>query len=79
MTEAGKNNMAKINSLIEKINGGDNALFNELYGTEVAVLKEQADRYAALMTDFEITFGHETSKQEMSNIEKALTDKVDVE
>ncbi len=49
--------MTKINSLIEKINGGDNPLFNELYGTGSAVLKEQADRYAALMGDFEKTYG----------------------
>lgn len=49
--------MAKINSLIEKINGGNNPLFQELYGTDTAVLKEQADRYASLMSDFEKTYG----------------------
>ncbi len=49
--------MTKINSLIEKINGGDNPLFQELYGTEPAVLKEQAERYAGLMSDFEKTYG----------------------
>jgi galactokinase len=49
--------MAKINSLIEKIDGGKNPLFQELYGTDEAVLKEQAERYAALMNDFGKTYG----------------------
>ncbi len=49
--------MAKISSLVEKINGGDNPLFQELYGVDTAVLKEQAERYASLMSDFEQTFG----------------------
>jgi galactokinase len=49
--------MAKINSLTEKINGGNNPLFQELYGTDSSVLKEQADRYASLMSDFEKSYG----------------------
>ena len=49
--------MALINSLIEKINGGDNPLFHELYGNDEAVLKEQATRYEGLMNDFRNTFG----------------------
>jgi galactokinase len=49
--------MAKIDSLIEKINGGNNLLFNELYGTEQKVLKEQADRYSNLLGDFQKTYG----------------------
>ncbi len=49
--------MAKIDSLIEKINGGNNLLFNELYGTEEKVLKEQAGRYTNLLNDFRQTFG----------------------
>jgi len=49
--------MTKINSLIEKINDGNNPLFKELYGTDTVVLKEQADRYASVMGDFEKTFG----------------------
>ena len=49
--------MTKIVSLNEKINGGNNPLFQELYGTDTAVLKEQADRYASLMSDFETTYG----------------------
>ena len=48
--------MTKINSLIEKINGGNNPLFQELYGKDETVLKSQADRYAALMKDFEEKF-----------------------
>lgn len=49
--------MTKINSLIEKINGGNNPLFQELYGADATVLKEQATRYASLMSDFEKTYG----------------------
>ena len=49
--------MTKINSLIEKINAGNNPLFKELYGTDATILKEQAARYASLMSDFEKTFG----------------------
>ncbi|MCD6355478.1 MAG: galactokinase [Prolixibacteraceae bacterium] len=49
--------MTKISSLVEKINGGNNPLFNELYGVDAVVLKEQAERYAALMDDFEKTYG----------------------
>jgi len=49
--------MAKIGSLIEKINIGNNLLFQELYGTDAMVLNEQADRYASLMSEFEKTYG----------------------
>lgn len=49
--------MTKINVLLEKINGGENALFHELYGTEAGTLKAQAERYADLMGEFEKTFG----------------------
>ncbi len=49
--------MAKISALIEKINGGNNPLFHELYGVEATVLKEQADRYAALMNEFQKIYG----------------------
>ncbi|SHI81532.1 galactokinase [Tangfeifania diversioriginum] len=49
--------MTKINNLIEKIDSGKNPLFQDLYGTDEAVLKEQADRYAALMNEFEKTYG----------------------
>lgn len=49
--------MAKIKSLLEKINGGNNPVFHELYGKEGTVLKEQAERYAALMAEFNSTYG----------------------
>jgi galactokinase len=49
--------MAKISSLIEKINGGQNPLFCELYGADAKVSKEQAERYANLMGDFKTVFG----------------------
>lgn len=48
--------MAKIKTLIEKINGGNHPLFQELYGTDAAVLKEQAGRYAGLMSAFEKSY-----------------------
>lgn len=49
--------MAKINLLVEKINNGNNPLFQELYGTDENVLKGQAARYAGLMNDFQSTYG----------------------
>ena len=49
--------MSKTNSLIEKINGGNNPIFKELYGADSSVLKEQSDRYENLMSDFEKTYG----------------------
>jgi galactokinase len=49
--------MAKISSLTEKINNGNNTLFHELYGTDEVILKEQSVRYANLMNDFKNTFG----------------------
>ncbi len=49
--------MAKISSLIEKIANGKNPLFQELYGVNEVVLKEQADRYAALMNEFQQVYG----------------------
>ena len=51
--------MSKINALIEKINGGNNPLFKELYGADTVVLKEQADRYADLMAAFEKTYSND--------------------
>ncbi len=49
--------MANINSLIEKINGGKNPLFQELYGNDPVVLKSEAERYETLMSDYTKTFG----------------------
>ena len=45
--------MTKINALTEKIAGGKNPLFQELYGFDEAVLSEQATRYSALMAEFQ--------------------------
>lgn len=49
--------MTKISSIIEKIKGGNNPAFNELYGTESSILKEQSDRYEKLMGDFQSLYG----------------------
>lgn len=49
--------MTKISALIEKIAQGNNPLFQELYGVNKAVLSEQADRYAALMNEFQKVYG----------------------
>jgi galactokinase len=49
--------MAKINALIDKIANGKNPLFQELYGVNEVVLKEQADRYADLMKEFQKVYG----------------------
>ncbi|WP_423127489.1 galactokinase [Gaoshiqia sp. Z1-71] len=49
--------MAKISALAEKINGGNNALFHELYGLDAAVLQEQAARYTSLMNEFGKLYG----------------------
>ena len=48
--------MAKINALIGKIADGKNSLFQELYGFDDSVLKEQASRYAALMAEFQKSY-----------------------
>ena len=49
--------MARVKSLIEKINTGNNPVFHELYGSEASVLKEQADRYKTLMNEFVEIYG----------------------
>ena len=41
--------MSKINELVSKIGNGQNPLFHELYGTDSAVLKAEAERYIAQM------------------------------
>ncbi len=51
--------MATISSLIEKLNGGDNSFFKELYGTDQVILKEQADRYVKYMNEFKSIYGSE--------------------
>jgi len=49
--------MATISSLIEKMNGGNNPFFKEIYGTDATVLKEQADRYVKYMNLFNELYG----------------------
>lgn len=49
--------MTKISALLEKINGGNNAAFKELYGVDATVLKTQADRYTKYVKEFEAKFG----------------------
>ena len=58
--------MSKIDSVIAKMNDGKNPLFEELYGKDTAILKEQATRYAALMN--ELTSG----KKKHSNGRKGM-------
>src|SRR5450759_1195736 len=48
--------MTKISSLTAKIADGKNSLFQELYGVNSSVLKEQADRYSSLMNEFNTVF-----------------------
>ncbi|MFN8258956.1 MAG: galactokinase family protein [Bacteroidales bacterium] len=50
--------MEKISTLIEKLNTGNLTFFRELYGTDPAVLKNQATRYTALLNQFQKSFGH---------------------
>ena len=49
--------MTKIRTITEKINDGDNPLFRELYGNDVVVLKQQAERYISLIKGFEKSYG----------------------
>lgn len=49
--------MTQIVTLNEKINGGANPVFHELYGTDAKVLEEQAKRYADLMEEFKKVYG----------------------
>ncbi len=51
--------MATIASLIEKINGGNNPFFKEIYGTDSEVLASQAERYATWMNNFKDLYGTE--------------------
>lgn len=49
--------MTLIKELNQRINGGLNPFFKDLYGDDEQVLKSQADRYAALMLEFSETYG----------------------
>jgi len=49
----------QITSLIEKINGGNNPLFKELYGSDEAVLNQQAERYIKYINEFKSIYSNE--------------------
>lgn len=49
--------MTTIETILKKINNGENPVFKELYGDNVSVLQEQAKRYAELIATFKNTFG----------------------
>ena len=49
----------QITSLIEKINGGNNPFFKELYGSDAVVLKAQADRYIKYINEFKSIYGND--------------------
>ncbi len=51
--------MTLIKELNQKINGGSNPFFKELYGSDETVLKSQAERYAAHMEEFAGLFKNE--------------------
>jgi galactokinase len=48
--------MAKIESIISKINNGNNPFFQELYGKDAAILQKQAQRYTSLLKTFQSSF-----------------------
>ncbi len=49
--------MATTETLIQKINNGDNKAFGELYGKDPAELSRNAKRYTGLLTQFNSEFG----------------------
>ncbi len=48
--------MTLIKELNQRINGGLNPFFQELYGNDEQVLKAQAERYTALMEEFSVVY-----------------------
>jgi len=50
--------MTATENLIIRINNGDNKTFRELYGNDVAVLKQNAKRYIDLLKQFNAAFGN---------------------
>lgn len=50
--------MLRIESILEKLNNGNNPAFKELYGTDASELQNQANRYAALIENFKSRFDH---------------------
>lgn len=51
--------MPKIETLELRLNGGNNPSFEELYGSDPIILKEQTDRYIKLMETFQKEFGRD--------------------
>jgi len=51
--------MEKINTLLSKLNNGNNASFKELYGSDSTILEKQAKRYADLIKQFQASFQHD--------------------
>ncbi|MFO7368943.1 MAG: galactokinase family protein [Bacteroidales bacterium] len=49
--------MSFTETLIARINHGDNKAFRALYGNDPAELKKQADRYTTLLQQFQASFG----------------------
>jgi len=51
--------MKKIETLVEKINGGNNSSFKSLYGNDPAILQKQALRYTGILNKYRSTFQNE--------------------
>jgi len=51
--------MKNIESLIEKINDGNNSFFRKLYGKDLSVLQRQAVRYTGILNTYRSTFRNE--------------------
>jgi galactokinase len=51
--------MKKIETLVEKINGGNNSSFKSLYGSDPAILQKQAARYTGILNKYRSTFQNE--------------------
>ncbi|MDP2238262.1 MAG: galactokinase family protein [Bacteroidales bacterium] len=51
--------MKNIETLVEKINGGNNSSFKSLYGNDLTILQWQAVRYAGVLNTYRSTFRNE--------------------
>ena len=51
--------MKNIETLVEKINGGNNSSFKSLYGNDPAILHKQAVRYTGILNKYRSTFQNE--------------------
>ena len=54
--------MGKVDTLITKINNGNNYIFKELYGNETVVLQKQAQRYTDLLKQFQASFKNDDAE-----------------